>query len=82
MMESLGEDPLQGCAAKGLGEFLVASSLAMTKVQEFQTEMQELREATSQDALRIKKLTQRETAMHLEVSDLCQTDKETKRLLF
>ena len=32
-MENLGEDPLQGRAAKGLGEFLVASSLAMTKVQ-------------------------------------------------
>ena len=81
-MESLGEDPLPGRAAKGLGEFLVASSLALTKVQELQTEMQELREATSRDALQIKKLTQRETALYLEVSNLRQTDKETKRLLF
>jgi len=32
LAESLGEDPLQGRATKGLGEFLVASSLAMTKV--------------------------------------------------
>jgi len=34
MMDSLGEDPLQGHAAKGLGEFSVASSLAMKKVQD------------------------------------------------
>jgi len=33
VVESLREDPLQGCAAKGLGEFLIASNLAMTKVQ-------------------------------------------------
>jgi len=81
-MESLGEDPLPGRAAKGLGEFLVASSLAFTKVQELQTEMQELREAVGRDALQIKKLTQHETALHLELADLRQTDKETKRLPF
>jgi len=44
--------------------------------------MHELREATSQDALQIKKLKQRETALYLEVTDLCQTKKETKRLFF
>ena len=44
--------------------------------------MQELREATSQDALQIKKLTQCESALYLELADLRQTDKETKRLLF
>jgi len=82
MMESLEEDPLQGRAAKSLGEFFIASSLAMTNVQELQTEMQEVREAASQDALQIKKLKQRETALYLEVLDLSQTDKETKRLLF
>jgi len=38
-MESLREDPLQARAAKGLGEFLVASSIAMTKVLELQNEM-------------------------------------------
>ena len=81
-MESLGEAPLQEHVAKCLGDFLVASSLAMTKVQELQTEMQGLREAASQDALQIKKLKQLETALDLKVSDLRQTDKETKRLLF
>lgn len=82
MMESLSEDPLQGHAAKGLGEFSVASSLAMKKVQDLQIDVQELREAGSRDALQIKKLTQRETVLYLKLSDLRQTDKETKRLLF
>jgi len=67
--------PLQDHATKCLGDFLVASSLSMTK-------MQKLREAASQDALQIKELKHRETALYLEVSNLCQTDKETKKLLF
>ena len=44
--------------------------------------MLKLREAASQDALQIKKLTQRETALHMELADLRQTNKETERLLF
>jgi len=44
--------------------------------------MQELKEAVSQHALQIKELKHRETALYLEVSNLRQTDKETKRLLF
>jgi len=81
-MESQGEDPLQGHAARGLGAFLIASSRASTQVQKLRAEMLKLREAASQDALQIKKLTQRETALHLELADLLHTDKETKRLLF
>ena len=81
-MESLGEDPLQEHVAKCLGDFLIDSSLAMTQVHELRTEMQKLKEAASQDALQIKKLTQRETTLYLEVFNLRQTDKETKKLLF
>ena len=81
-MESQGEDPLRGHAAKGLGAFLIASSHASTQVQELRAEMLKLREAASQDALQIKNLTRRETALHLELTDLHQTHKETKRLLF
>jgi len=58
LAKSLGEDPQSGLAAKGLGEFLVSSSLAMTKVQwlqaevqELQSEVQKLREAAGQDAI-------------------------------
>jgi len=82
MTKSLGEDPLQRHAAKSLGDFLVASSLAMTKVQKLQTEVQELREAAISDAIQIKKLNQRDTALYLELANLRQTEKETKRLLF
>ena len=82
MVESQGEDPLRGHAARGLVAFLVTSSRALTQVQELRAEMLKLREAASQDALQIKKLTQRETALYLELANLRQTDKETKRLLF
>ena len=44
--------------------------------------MQKLREAVGQDAFQIKNLSQRETALYLEVSALRQTDKETRKLLF
>ena len=71
----MDEEPLQEHGGKCLRDFLVASSLTMTK-------MQELKEAASQDDLQIKKLKDRETALYLEVSYLCQTDKETKKLLF
>ena len=81
-MESLGEAPLQEHVVKCLGDFLVAFSLTMNQVRELRTEMQKLREAASQDALQIKKLQQCETALYLEVSDLRQTKKETKKLLF
>ena len=89
MVESLGENPLQGRATQGLGEFLNASSLAMTKVQvlhtkvqDLQAEVQKMKEAAGQDAFQIKNLTQRETALYLKVSSFCQADKETKKLLF
>jgi len=73
-IESMDEDPLQKHATKCPGDF-VASSLNLTK-------MQELKEAASQHALQIKEFKRRETVLYLEVSDLRQTDKETKKLLF
>ena len=81
-MESQGEDPLRGHAARGLGAFLITSSRALTQVQNLRVKMLKLREAASQDALQIKNLTQRKTALYLELANLRQTDKETKRLLF
>jgi len=82
MIKSQGEDPLRGHAARGLAAFLVASSHASTQVQELRAKMLKMREATRQDALQIKKLTQCKTALYLELEDLRQTDKKTKRLLF
>jgi len=81
-MESQGEDPLRGHAARGLWAFHIVSSCASTQVLELKAEMLKLREMASQDALQIKKLTQRETALHIELADLRQIDKESKRLLF
>jgi len=69
-MESQGEDSLQGHVARGLRVFLIASSRASTQVLELRVEMLKLREAASQDALQIKRLTQHETTLHLELTDL------------
>ena len=50
MLESLGEDPLQDRAAQGLGEFLIASSLSMAKVQDLQAEISKLSEESTLQA--------------------------------
>jgi len=55
----MDEDPLQEDATKCHGDFLVASSLSLTK-------MQKLKEAASQDAVQIKALKHHETVLYLE----------------
>jgi len=75
MMESMDEDPLQEHATKCLRDFLVASSLTMTK-------MRKLKEAASQDALQIKEFKHRETALYLEATDLRKSEIAVKKLLF
>ena len=47
VVESLGGDPLQDRAAQGLGEFLITSSLSMSKVRDLQAEMAKLREESA-----------------------------------
>jgi len=79
VVESLGEDPLQDRAAQGLGEFLITFSLSMSKVQDLQSEMSKLRE---ESAFQAKTFSQREAALHQELANLRQIEKETKRLLF
>jgi len=74
-MESMDEDPLQEHATKCLGDFLVVSSLTMTK-------MQKLKEAASQDALQIKGHKHCETTLYLEAADLPKAEQATKKLLF
>jgi len=74
-MESMDEDPLQEHTAKCLGDFFIASSLIMTK-------MQKLKEAASQDAHQIKRLKHRENALYLEAADLHKAELAAKKLLF
>ena len=73
------EDILGGPAARGLGAFLTASSRALTRIQELRVELLKLREEST---LQAKKSSQRETALHQELENLRQIDKETKKLLF
>ena len=67
------EDPLQEHASKCLGDFLIVSSLNL---------MQKLKEAASQDALQIKELKHRETAIYLEAANLRKSEIAVKKLLF
>ena len=43
-MDSLSEDPTQSRVAQGLGEYLIASSLSLSKVRDLQARMAKLRE--------------------------------------
>jgi len=78
-VESLSEDSLQDCVAQSLGEFLIASSLYMSKARDSQAETTKLREEL---ALQAKTFSKRKIALYQELASLWQSKKETKRLLF
>ena len=65
--------------ARGFGSFLIASSRASTQAQELRAEVLKLREEST---LQTKKFSQRETALHQELENLRQIEKDTKKLLF
>jgi len=79
VMNSLSEDPTQSRVAQGLGEYLIASSLSLSKVQDLQAGMAKLREEL---ASLTKVSSTREAAFNKELMSLQQSEKEVKRLLF
>jgi len=79
VVESLGGNLLQDRMAQGLGDFLIASILALSRAQDLQAETAKLREEL---ALQAKAFSNRETAMYQELVNLRQSEKEAKRLLF
>ena len=79
MVDSLSEDPTQGRVAQGLGEYLITSSLSLSKVQDLQAGMAKLREEL---ALLTKVSSTHEAAFNKEPMSLRQSEKESKRLLF
>ena len=62
---------------RGHGAFLIESSRASTQAQELRAEVLKLRE---ESALQAKKFSQREAALHQELANLRQVEKE--RLLY
>jgi len=79
VMDSLSEDLLQDRVAQCFGEFLIASSLALSKARDSQTETTKLKEELT---LQAKTFSKRETTMYQELASLRQSEKEVKRLLF
>jgi len=61
VVESFGEDPLQDHAAQSLWEFLIVSSLSMSKARDLQAELAKLREKS---ALQAKTFSKREIALY------------------
>jgi len=82
MLESLGGNFLQDCVAQGLGDFLVASSLALSKAQEAQDLQARMTKLEEELALKTKAFSTRETTMYLELASLHRSEKDIKRLLF
>ena len=78
-MDSLSEEPTQGRVAQGFGEYLIASSLSLSKVQDLQVEMAKLKEEL---ALLNKVSSTCEASLNKELMSLRQSEKEAKRLLF
>ena len=78
-VDGQGEDSLGGPAARGLGAFLIAFSRTSNQAQELRDEVLKLREELT---LQAKKSSQRKAALHQELVDLRQIEKETKTLLF
>ena len=64
MVESLGGNVLQDHVAQGLGDFLVASSLALSKAQDAQDLRPEMVKLKEELTLKTKVFSNRETAMY------------------
>jgi len=75
-METLGEDSLRGRVAQSLREFLVTSSVSMSKAWDSKAKLRE------ELALQAKIFSKRNAALNQELTSLRQLEKETKRLLF
>jgi len=82
MLESLRGNLLQDRVAYGLGEFLVASSLALSKAQEAQELQVRMVKVEEELALKTKAFSNRETTMYQELPSLRQSEKDVKKLLF
>ena len=81
-MESLGGNLLQDRVAQGLEDFLIASSLTLSKVQDAQDSQVEKAKLREELALQAKAFSNRKTAMYQELANLRQSEEEVKRLLF
>jgi len=82
MLESLSGNLLQDRVAYDLGDFLVASSLALSKAQETQELQARMATLEEELALKTKAFSNRETAMYQELASLRQSKKDAKKHLF
>jgi len=82
MLESLSGNLLQDRVAYGLRNFLVASSLVLSKAQEAQELQARMTKLEEELALKTKAFSNREITMYQELASLRQSEKDVKKLLF
>ena len=82
VVESLGGNLFQDCVAQSLEDFLITSSLTLSKAQNTQDSQAETTKLREELALQAKAFSNRETTMCQELTNLRQSEKEVKRLLF
>jgi len=82
MLESLNGNLLQDRVAYGLGDFLVASSLALSRAQESEELKARMVKLKEELALKTKAFSNRETATYQELTSFRQSEKDVKKLVF
>ena len=82
MVESLEGNFFQDRVAQSLGDFLIASSLALSKAQVTQDSQAEIAKLREELTLQAKAFSKHETTIYQELASLGQFEKEVKRLLF
>jgi len=82
VVDSLGGNLLQDRVAQGLSDFLIASSLTLSKAQDAQNLQAEVAKLREELALQAKAFSNREMAIYQELANLRQSEKEAKRLHF
>jgi len=82
VLESLSENLSQDRVVDGLGDFLVASNLALSRAQEAEELKVRMAKLEEELSLKTKTFANRETTMYIELKSLRQADKDTKKALY
>jgi len=82
VLESLSGNLFHDRVAHGLGDFLIASNLALSKAQEAEELKARLAELEEELSLKTKTFANRETTMYNKLASLRQSVKDVKKALF
>jgi len=81
VVESLSGNLSQDRIVNGLGDFLIASNLALSRAQEAEELKAKVAKLEEEMSLNTKTFANCETAMYVEMASLCKTEKDPKKAL-